>query len=115
MMQHEKKKEKKKQTHLISKPRDRHVMEIHPRESPYLTPEEFSTRGRRRRSWQSCCMTMDAEATRFFALLSLTVFILAFCFYMISDRDPCDTGPLWALIGSLLGFWFDGPKLEKKK
>ena len=67
------------------------------------------------RRWKSCCLSMDRTAARFFSLLMLTVFILTFVFYQLANTDPCDSAPLWGLIGTLIGFWFDGPSLKSKK
>lgn len=64
--------------------------------------------------WESCCMVMEPEAARFFALLLLTVFILGFCFYQLAYGEPCNQAPLWGLIGTMIGFWFDGPKMSPK-
>jgi len=60
-------------------------------------------------------MNVDQDAARFFALLLLTAFILSFCFYMLAIKDPCETGPLWGLIGTMIGFWFEGPSMKNKK
>jgi len=64
------------------------------------------------RRWNSCCLSMDRNAARFFALLLLTVFILTFVFYQLIHTDHCDAAPLWGLIGTLIGFWFDSPSIQ---
>lgn len=64
--------------------------------------------------WKSCCIEMDQEAARFFALLGLTVFILGFSFYQLAYGEPCNQAPLWGLIGTMIGFWFDGPKMNQR-
>ena len=66
-------------------------------------------------TWDSCCISMDREAVRFFSLLMLTFFILGFLFWKIAVSDVCDSAPLWGLVGSMIGFWFDGPKVNSAK
>lgn len=58
---------------------------------------------------------MDKEAVKFFSLLILTFFILCFSFYEVSYGEVCNQSALWALIGTLIGFWFDGPKITTTK
>ena len=72
----------------------------------------ISTTSRRR--WTSCCVTMDQDAAKFFALLGLTVFILSFSFHQLSVGKACNHAPLWGLIGTMIGFWFEGPRLNNK-
>jgi len=64
--------------------------------------------------WDSCCMSMDKEAARFFSMLVLTFFILSFSFYEVSYGHPCNQSALWGLIGTMIGFWFDGPKIGQR-
>lgn len=44
----------------------------------------------------------------------LTLLVMSFCFYQISTRDPRESGALWAIIGTLTGFWFESPKVQNE-
>lgn len=66
-------------------------------------------------------MLLDPEAARFFAQLSISLITLFFCFSLISigyvsdNPDLPDPGSLWALVCFITGFWFEAPRLRKKK
>lgn len=65
--------------------------------------------------YRSCCFVIDRRAAKFFAQLFLTLIMLGFCFWQISLDNEKLGGPIWALIGTFVGFWFDSPTIPYTK
>jgi hypothetical protein len=64
--------------------------------------------------WKSCCFKLDPRTAHFFTMLALTIVMLTFSFYMIISTNPCETGPVWALVGACFAFWFENPRIKKQ-
>jgi hypothetical protein len=64
--------------------------------------------------WKSCCFKLDPRTAHFFTMLALTVVMLTFSFYMIVTTDPCETGPVWSLVGACFAFWFENPRIKRR-
>jgi hypothetical protein len=68
-----------------------------------------------RRLWRSLCIHLDPDAVQFAAKFALTLFILIFCFYQVAwSVNACNNGAVWTIIGSVIGAWFEAPKLRNR-
>ena len=67
--------------------------------------------------WKSCCVFVDPGAVRFFTTLGLSVAILFFCFLTLTTAPECGpmSGPLWGLIGTVVGVWFPNPSFARPR
>lgn len=78
-----------------------------------VPPMESETRFVRENIYTSCCCKLDKRAAHFFAQLLITLLMLFFCIYYIISGDPAQSGPVWALIGTFVGYWFDSPSISE--
>jgi hypothetical protein len=63
--------------------------------------------------WQSCCVTMDKEATIFFSQLVISVFVLLFCVYQLCVLLDCDSQQTYiGLLTLIIGVWLPSPNLK---
>ena len=78
------------------------------------TSETKSEKSFNRRTLYKCfCCHLDKRAALFFSQLALTLILLGFCFSQIYSQGNANSGPVWGLIGTFIGFWFDSPKLKE--
>ena len=62
-------------------------------------------------TYRSCCFLVDKRAAKFFSQLLLTLLMVGFCFYHITYGEDSLKGPMWALLGTFVGYWFDAPRI----
>lgn len=67
---------------------------------------------RRENTYRVCCWKVDRRVLSVFIQLLLTLMMLCFCFYQIAYGAPEQAGPVWGLIGTFVGYWFDAPKVH---
>ena len=58
-----------------------------------------------RKTWTSCCLTSDRQATVYFGQLSVSFAVLAFCAFVIVKADGnCDrSSAAWGIVSFILG------------
>ena len=62
--------------------------------------------------WDSCCLTLDRQATIFFSQLSIALITISFCVYQLSISDSCERDSLYSGILSLvLGVYLPSPRM----
>jgi hypothetical protein len=61
--------------------------------------------------WQGCCGRVDPRSARFFATFFISVMMLGVCSTLFFIIDPCDSGPIWGVVGTIIGFWVDAPEI----
>lgn len=81
---------------------------IQPPPSPSISEKRFQ----REYVYRSCCCELDRRAAKFFSQLFITLMMLSFCFWQIGVGDAQVTGPVWALIGTFVGYWFESPSIS---
>lgn len=59
--------------------------------------------------WKSCCCQIDKRAAKFFTQFLLSVILLVVCFVQLMVGDENVNGPVWGLVGTIVGYWFESP------
>ena len=52
---------------------------------------------------------VDRRGIRLGVQFSLTLILLGFCFWQVATMPSNQTGAVWGMIGTFIGFWFDSP------
>ena len=56
------------------------------------------------RHWRSFCFDIDANATRFFAKLLISLVVISLCFYQLINVQDCGSQHMYSgLLGIILG------------
>lgn len=53
--------------------------------------------------------SVDRRGVRLVVQFSLTLILLAFCFWQVATMPANQVGAVWGMIGTFIGFWFDSP------
>ena len=63
--------------------------------------------------WQSCCMTIDRRATRYFSQLSIAILIITFCIVQLIRNESCEGQALYSgLLMTVIGIMLPSPSLH---
>jgi hypothetical protein len=63
--------------------------------------------------WQSCCMTIDRRATRYFSQLAIAMLIMVFCIVMLIRNDDCPSQQLYSgILMTIIGIMLPSPSLN---
>ena len=63
--------------------------------------------------WQSCCMTIDRRATRYFTQLAIAVMIITFCIVQLIRIESCEGQALYSgLLMTVIGIMLPAPSLH---
>lgn len=63
--------------------------------------------------WQSCCMTIDRRATRYFSQLAIAMLIMVFCIVMLIKHDDCPSQQLYSgILTTIIGIMLPSPSLN---
>ena len=62
---------------------------------------------------QSCCMTIDRRATRYFTQLAIAVMIITFCIVQLVRNEECESQQLYSgILMTVIGVMLPSPSLH---
>jgi hypothetical protein len=63
--------------------------------------------------WQSCCMTIDRRATRYFTQLGIAIMIITFCIVQLIRNETCESQSLYSgILMTVIGVMLPSPSLH---
>jgi hypothetical protein len=63
--------------------------------------------------WQSCCMTIDRRATRYFSQLSIALLVITFSIVQLVRNESCESQALYSgLLMTVIGIMLPSPSLH---